>query len=258
MILTVTYLLRNGERELAKEDFIADTVEETRDSSFLTIKNGKRLVAKLRANEVLSTNMEESMGKAEAEYEKQQAANEAVTAKKRPVELLICKCKDCTHWEIVKDVDQLSILCKTCGIEVPIRFDFDDHESLHWANTSGDDRSYSRGAGCFFGTVRGVCAVPASKREEIEWLLLNYKSFSITLMEPAARRMCSARITPHHTGDWRALVIQTFIRKILSQSKYFSASTISKMRPTDASKLGSGERSFHCHTAFRWRSASIK
>ena len=29
MILTVTYSLRNGERELAKEDFIADTVEET-------------------------------------------------------------------------------------------------------------------------------------------------------------------------------------------------------------------------------------
>lgn len=52
---------------------------------------------------------------------------------KREVELLICKCNDCTHWEIVKDVDQLSILCKTCGLEVPIRFVFDDHRKLHWA-----------------------------------------------------------------------------------------------------------------------------
>jgi len=29
---------------------------------------------------------------------------------KKEIDLLICKCKDCTHWEIGRDV----IICKTC------------------------------------------------------------------------------------------------------------------------------------------------
>ena len=31
---------------------------------------------------------------------------------KKEIELLVCKCKDCTHWEIGKDV----LICKTCGL----------------------------------------------------------------------------------------------------------------------------------------------
>jgi len=48
---------------------------------------------------------------------------------KKEVELLVCKCKSCTHWEIGKDF----ILCKTCGLEIPAKITVDDHHMLHWA-----------------------------------------------------------------------------------------------------------------------------
>jgi hypothetical protein len=50
------------------------------------------------------------------------------TAASTEVELLVCKCKSCTHWEIGKDF----ILCKTCGLQLPAKISVDDHHMLHW------------------------------------------------------------------------------------------------------------------------------
>lgn len=37
------------------------------------------------------------------------------------VNILVCDCKDCTHWEIVKDADGKTHLhCKTCGRVDPV------------------------------------------------------------------------------------------------------------------------------------------
>jgi hypothetical protein len=47
---------------------------------------------------------------------------------KGKVKLLVCKCKDCTHWEIGEDF----ILCKTCGLELPAKVVVDDHDGFHW------------------------------------------------------------------------------------------------------------------------------
>lgn len=68
-------------------------------------------------------------------YDETEAAKPSgqATTEKRKVELLICKCEDCTHWEIVKEGEKTSILCKTCGLEVPITFTFDEHSQIHWA-----------------------------------------------------------------------------------------------------------------------------
>jgi len=49
-------------------------------------------------------------------------------SEKKQVELLVCKCKDCTHWEIGRHF----ILCKTCGLELPAKIAVDDHHMLHW------------------------------------------------------------------------------------------------------------------------------
>jgi hypothetical protein len=46
----------------------------------------------------------------------------------KEVELLICKCESCTHWEIGRDF----ILCKTCGLSLPAKIEVDDHDMLHW------------------------------------------------------------------------------------------------------------------------------
>ena len=52
---------------------------------------------------------------------------------KREVKLLICKCESCTTWEIGDDSGKLFILCKTCGLEAPIKqIEIDDHHMLHW------------------------------------------------------------------------------------------------------------------------------
>jgi hypothetical protein len=49
------------------------------------------------------------------------------------VTLLICQCESCSHWEITKDeIGQMTLLCKTCGLEVPARVEFDEHEKLAW------------------------------------------------------------------------------------------------------------------------------
>jgi hypothetical protein len=61
------------------------------------------------------------------------AANKAiggsvVTTAKDKIDLLVCKCKSCTHWEIGKD----SIICKTCGVTFKATVKVDPHEKLHW------------------------------------------------------------------------------------------------------------------------------
>ncbi len=47
---------------------------------------------------------------------------------KKEIELLVCKCKDCTHWEIGRDL----LICKTCGLTLPAKITVDDHHMLHW------------------------------------------------------------------------------------------------------------------------------
>jgi hypothetical protein len=51
------------------------------------------------------------------------------------VNLLVCDCGDCLHWEILNE----SIICKTCGKEFPIpglknfiQEHVDIHPSLSW------------------------------------------------------------------------------------------------------------------------------
>ena len=52
--------------------------------------------------------------------------------KKEMTKLLICKCGDCSHWEIVRrDVDTV-LKCVTCGVEYPASVTVDPHEDLHY------------------------------------------------------------------------------------------------------------------------------
>lgn len=44
------------------------------------------------------------------------------------VELLICKCRSCTHWEVGRDF----LLCKTCGETLPVTLTVDLHDGVHW------------------------------------------------------------------------------------------------------------------------------
>ena len=57
-----------------------------------------------------------------------EAQSGTVSERKKQIELLVCKCKDCTHWEIGKDV----LICKTCGLTLPAKITVDDHHMLHW------------------------------------------------------------------------------------------------------------------------------
>lgn len=69
------------------------------------------------------------MGKTEEVDQK-----EAAVKPTKIVELLICKCNDCTHWEFGREDNRLFLLCKTCGLEVNVvNFEIDDHHMLHWA-----------------------------------------------------------------------------------------------------------------------------
>jgi len=47
---------------------------------------------------------------------------------KKEIELLVCKCNDCTHWESGREV----LICKTCGLVLPAKITVDDHHMLHW------------------------------------------------------------------------------------------------------------------------------
>ena len=44
------------------------------------------------------------------------------------VELLVCKCRSCTHWEIGRDF----IHCKTCGDTIKAAISVDMHDGVHW------------------------------------------------------------------------------------------------------------------------------
>jgi hypothetical protein len=48
--------------------------------------------------------------------------------KKEEIDLLVCKCQSCTHWEIGRDV----IVCKTCGLTLPAKISVHDHQMLRW------------------------------------------------------------------------------------------------------------------------------
>lgn len=54
-----------------------------------------------------------------------------MTAKEK-VELLICKCESCTHWEIGRDF----ILCKSCGKTLPAVIKIELHDGVHWEEHS--------------------------------------------------------------------------------------------------------------------------
>jgi hypothetical protein len=59
----------------------------------------------------------------------QRRIQETVNERKEEIELLVCKCKSCTHWEIGKDL----LICKTCGLTLPAKITVDDsHHMLHW------------------------------------------------------------------------------------------------------------------------------
>jgi hypothetical protein len=58
---------------------------------------------------------------------------EEVEKPKKKVELLMCRCAGCSHWEIGRVGERRFLLCKTCGLEVPIiHFKVDDHHMLHY------------------------------------------------------------------------------------------------------------------------------
>ena len=48
--------------------------------------------------------------------------------KKNEIDLLVCKCKSCTHWEVGRD----HLICKTCGLSVPAKISVNEHQMLHW------------------------------------------------------------------------------------------------------------------------------
>ena len=51
-----------------------------------------------------------------------------MTTAQNKLELLTCKCRSCTHWEIGKE----SIICKTCGASFPATVKVATNEKIHW------------------------------------------------------------------------------------------------------------------------------
>ena len=52
---------------------------------------------------------------------------------KKEIELLVCKCKDCTHWEIGREV----LICKTCGLVLPAKMHRVDSTPLSYRQVRG-------------------------------------------------------------------------------------------------------------------------
>lgn len=49
------------------------------------------------------------------------------------LELLVCKCKDCRHWEIVRDAGGVIHLhCVTCGTNDPVELSVPETMNVHW------------------------------------------------------------------------------------------------------------------------------
>ena len=46
--------------------------------------------------------------------------------------LLICKCGDCSHWEVVRRGETTTLKCVTCGVEYSANIAVDPHEHLHY------------------------------------------------------------------------------------------------------------------------------
>jgi predicted nucleic-acid-binding Zn-ribbon protein len=67
------------------------------------------------------------------------------------IEILACKCEDCTHWEIVRTgsflralasgeiqtVSTARLVCKTCGFTEDTELVF-DHPNTHWKTVDKD------------------------------------------------------------------------------------------------------------------------
>ena len=47
--------------------------------------------------------------------------------------LLLCKCGDCSHWEIIHRGRETAIKCVTCGVEYKAEVTVDPHERLHYS-----------------------------------------------------------------------------------------------------------------------------
>jgi ribosomal protein S27E len=46
--------------------------------------------------------------------------------------LLICRCGDCSHWEVIHRADDTTLKCVTCGVEYTATVTIDPHEDLHY------------------------------------------------------------------------------------------------------------------------------
>ncbi len=47
--------------------------------------------------------------------------------------LLVCKCGDCTHWEVERDDSGDTLICKTCSLQIPVKLELEDYNHLlHW------------------------------------------------------------------------------------------------------------------------------
>ena len=47
--------------------------------------------------------------------------------------LLICKCGDCAHWEIIHQENGDAVIkCVTCSVEYKAQVTVDPHEDLHY------------------------------------------------------------------------------------------------------------------------------
>jgi len=47
-------------------------------------------------------------------------------------QILVCKCGDCKHWEILLEDDQSIIKCMTCGREDKVQLNVEITENLHY------------------------------------------------------------------------------------------------------------------------------
>lgn len=67
---------------------------------------------------------------------------------------LVCKCGDCTHWEIIlvkalkggRGSDDELIKCTSCGTTFSVMFATDAHEGLHYEkHVPGEEKSVRKG-----------------------------------------------------------------------------------------------------------------
>lgn len=68
------------------------------------------------------------------------AKKKATTPLPNPmVNILVCKCNSCTHWEIVKDAAGFThLLCKTCGRVDECDITLHPHMPAHWVKRKSE------------------------------------------------------------------------------------------------------------------------